>query len=72
MRKDYDLMEMIEHKPKLVLRIRPNERFSFKQPISLGYVPKQLNELLENYQYNPTPRLKKALSGNFHKQKEQK
>lgn len=70
------------HKPKIVIRIR-NDIFFPENNVHIGYVPKYVHpnnikkflydfEHLEEHRYNPTPRLKKALSGNFHKQKEQK
>lgn len=71
------------HRHKIIIRIRPEQPYSLQQPIHIGYVPKYLHpknidaflydyEILETYQYKPTPRLRKALLGNFHKQKEQK
>lgn len=64
------------YKPKIVMKY-------VNKKIDVGYVPKYLNpkhqneflysfDVLEKYQYKPTARLTKALSGNFHKQKDTK
>lgn len=65
------------HKPKIVLKI-----YKFNK-IDVGFVPKTVHpknqekflydfDQIEPHKYTPTPRMNKARSGNFHKQKDNK